>query len=287
MGTRPATWIRSLAVSVAAGLGLILATNHGISLAPEDDPDPSRVGVTEAGRPPARAQRALRSDLSAGFARWEARQPNRISVALAPVGGDDMIRLGAPEIDPTAWSTVKVPLAVAATAENAGLKDQARLAIVESNNNAALALRRGMGADGPQQVEAVLARLGDNTTEFEPGEFGRTQWTLEREAVVAANLPCDAGSAYTYALMGQVIADHSWGLGRVSGAHFKGGWGPRDGGGFLVRQLGVMPTRTGRTGVAVTVVVGDGGYEEGTAAVDATVAWLLRYLDSLPSGRCR
>ena len=98
-----------------------------------------------------------------------------------------------------AWSTIKVPLAIAALRKvGPGARDLAVAAITESDNPASEQMWSLLGdpADAARQVGSVITDGGDTATVVEshrirPGytAFGQTQWTLERQARFAAALP--------------------------------------------------------------------------------------------------
>jgi hypothetical protein len=151
-----------------------------------------------------------------------------------------------------AWSTMKVPVIVASiTCERADWH-AIELAITRSDNDAARRLWQALD-DGPAQVEAVLRRAGDAGTvlEREPdprgwSPFGRTVWTLEAgatfyRALARGELLDPVGTNRVLDLMGRILPEQRWGLGRLPGVRFKGGWGPSEepGGGYEVIQFGV------------------------------------------------
>jgi Beta-lactamase enzyme family len=151
-----------------------------------------------------------------------------------------------------AWSTMKVPVIVASITSGRADWHAIERAITRSDNDAALGLWRELD-DGPAQVEAVLrsAGAGETVLEREPdprgwSPFGRTVWTLEAGATFYRALargelldPADTGRVLD--LMSRVVPEQCWGLGRVPGIRFKGGWGPTEepGGGYEVIQFGI------------------------------------------------
>lgn len=203
-------------------------------------------------------------------------------------GGTLESTLAAP--GPVAWSTSKVPVAVAAlraVADGSSLSDAATVqgnvtaAITASDNAAAQALWDSLGdpATAGAKTEAVLRDGGDDTTTVQtevtrPGltSFGQTAWTTEAQVRFAAGLQCLAGAEPVVAAMGQIAAGQDYGLGRLAGAVFKGGWGPDLSGAYQVRQFGLVPGADGTlVPVAVEVVSPDGSYESGMASLDALV----------------
>jgi outer membrane murein-binding lipoprotein Lpp len=222
-------------------------------------------------------------------------------IAVVPVGRQDVVTWGS-LADGAAWSTIKVPLAVAAVRADGRRPSAttARLvtrAVTASDNAAAESLwaRLGPASAAASAVQAVLRDAGDGTTRVESRRvrppytaFGQTLWSLERQAVFAARLPCLGGAAPVVDAMGQVTSSQRWGLGTLgTGTLFKGGWGPGTDGGYLVRQLGVIPLpQGGMVAVAVAARPADGSFATGTAHLDAIATWLKSHLRDLPQGRC-
>jgi hypothetical protein len=165
-----------------------------------------------------------------------------------------------------AWSTMKVPVIVASITCGRADWHAIDAAITRSDNDAALRLWAALD-DGPAQVEAVLRRAGDADTvlEREPdprgwSPFGRTVWTLEAgatfyRALARGELLGAADTGRVLDAMACVVPEQCWGLGRIPGVRFKGGWGPSEepGGGYEVIQFGV----TGDTVIALSAVAAD------------------------------
>lgn len=174
-----------------------------------------------------------------------------------------------------AWSTSKVPVAIAAVRDN-GVTDEMRLAITASDNEAADKVWRSLGS--PEQAGAAATKTlregGDNTTTIQttvtrPGfsSFGQTRWTLANQAIFGANLQCIPGGPAVSTLMGHIISEQSYGLGAIPGAHYKGGWGPDERGAYFTRQFGFIPGEKPGTflGVAIAAQPSDGSYETSQA----------------------
>jgi Beta-lactamase enzyme family len=161
---------------------------------------------------------------------------------------------------------MKVPVTVAAIEAGHPDWEAIEAAITRSDNAAALRLW-GTLEDGPAQVEAVLRRAGDSRTtlEREPdargwSSFGRTVWTLESaatfyRALARGELLDGAATERVLDLMGRVVPGQRWGLGRIPGVRFKGGWGPSEepGGGYEVIQVGIA----GEVVIALAAVARD------------------------------
>jgi hypothetical protein len=147
---------------------------------------------------------------------------------------------------------MKVPVAVASIEAGIAAWDAVEAAVTRSDNDAARRLWDGLD-DGPGQVEAVLRGAGDAETTLEREQdprgwssFGRTVWTLEAaatfyRALARGDLLGDDDTARVLDAMGRVIPEQRWGLGRLPGIRFKGGWGPSEdpGGGYEVIQVGI------------------------------------------------
>ena len=196
----------------------------------------------------------------------------------------------------TAWSTIKVPLAIAGLRETdpPEATEAMRAAITQSDNEAAESIWEGLGdpAVAAKKVEAVLAEFGAPTpvesqkVRPEFTAFGQTTWTLNDQATFLSSAACDPRNKPIMDLMGQIAPDQSWGLGEIPGAEFKGGWGPSLEGSYLVRQLGVIPVRDGFAVVAVAAEPNSGSFDDGTLDLTQIANWLQQHVDLLPAGNC-
>lgn len=229
------------------------------------------------------------------FATVATAHPGRLGLAYMPVGGGQVQVLGDWSSG-VAWSTIKVPLAVAAMrASGSAELPSATSAIVESDNAAAEDLWASLG-DAPTaaaSVEQVLLDGGDPSTvvQKEPirsgySSFGQTDWPLARQTQFASELQCVDFGAAIVELMKQISPHQSWGLGRIPGAAFKGGWGPGEDGSYLVRQLGIIDVADGSMAVAIAAEPDSGSFDDGTVMLDAVAEMLASNTSSLPYGRC-
>lgn len=244
--------------------------------------------------PLALASPASAEPLQASFAQLANTIPGNVGIAYAPVGQNQVGTLGSLQ-NGVAWSTIKVPLAIAALhANRPNAQDLAAKAVTASDNDAAEQLWSALGPapQAAQQVQAVLRAGGDAGTAVESrrlrpefSAFGQTQWPLARQAVFAAHLPCMAVAAPVYSLMRNTVPDQRWGLASI-GAPTKGGWGPGQGGGYLVRQFGVVGTPAGSLAVALAAEPKDGSFGSGIAALNQMTQWLSAHAAELPGGRC-
>ncbi|MGC4933790.1 hypothetical protein ACLQ3C_08905 [Gordonia sp. DT30] len=235
--------------------------------------------------------------LAAGFRRVATGTGLRVGVAVAPVGRTAHATMVFGDQTPqVAWSSIKVPLAVAAEREN-GRSTAESNAIINSDNSAAEQLWASLGSntEASAKVTAVL-REGGNPNTVVPTQqlrsgftiFGQTVWTLPDAATFAGHLPCMPGTAHVLALMGQVAGNQQWGAEIMSAPKttaVKGGWGPGVDGAYLVRQLGVITYRDGQQSAVAMSAVG-GSMSAGTAALNAIANWLNQNIAALPRGRC-
>ncbi|OBG74565.1 MULTISPECIES: serine hydrolase [unclassified Mycobacterium] len=231
--------------------------------------------------------RPLELALEASFEQLSATVPADVGIAVARP--DRTYSLGR-WWSGVAWSTIKVPLAIAALRSDwLRAKDLAVKAITESDNQASEQLWAQLGgpADAARRVQGVIAEGGDTATVVESRRlrrgftaFGQTQWTLQRQARFAAELPSIPDAADVVDLMQRLSAGQRWGL-AAKGYAAKGGWGPGVRGEYLVRQFGIVPTPSGQWGVALAAEVHDGVFETGVAVLDTLSEWLLSRLPGL------
>jgi hypothetical protein len=239
--------------------------------------------------------------LRAGFDKLAGQLGGSLALAYATVGSADATQLGSWQTGP-GWSTVKVPLAMAAVAKADGMPDAEvmrlmRLSLTASDNAAAEQLWAHLGEPraAAAQVQAVLRSAGDQDTQVQsqrvrPGftAFGQTNWSLARQAGFMARLPCLKNSHEVLALMGDVESDQRWGVGAVGlPAQFKGGWGPNPGGRYLVRQMGIVTLGTGsRIALAIASEPADGLFETGADNLTALARWAVANIKTTGSGGC-
>ncbi len=224
-----------------------------------------------------------------GFASVQRRLSGPASVALVPVGGGRVLAAGELETG-VAWSTSKVPLAIAAlrASDSAQTRRDVTTAIRDSDNPASARLWAGLGLGerAAAKVEAVLREAGDRTTQVPAGRsrppyssFGQMQWSTPDAAGFAARLPCLAGSGPVVAHMRRVTDTQQWGFWHVDGAAVKGGWGPVDGG-YLVRQVAIVPVAQGGS-VGAALLVHAPTFEEATADLDVIAEWAAGFAEPM------
>ncbi|ODQ88627.1 hypothetical protein BHQ17_18305 [Mycolicibacterium holsaticum] len=246
--------------------------------------------------PPALPAHGDEVQLATEFVVLSAELGARVGLVVRGVGvGPTPINLGDWSVGP-AWSTIKVPLAIAGlrASDPPVVTDVMRAAITQSDNAAAESIWASLGdpATAASKVQEVLAEVGDPTivesrkVRPEFTAFGQTEWSLSNQAEFLAAAVCDPRNEPIRALMGHIEPDQKWGLGTIPGAQFKGGWGPSVEGDYLVRQLGVVSTQRGATAVAVAVAPTSGSFSDGTQALTKIAAWLSEHADLLPAGTC-
>lgn len=188
-----------------------------------------------------------------------------------------------------AWSTIKVPLTIAALRAGVGSDELVARTIAQSDNAAAEQLWSLLGdpAEAAQQVQAVISDAGDTTTVVESRRlrhgytaFGQTPWSLARQAQFAAKLPHLPHADYVVDLMKNLTAEHRWGV-AAHGFAAKGGWGPGSDDYYLVRQFAVVAIEAGYVGVALAADAHDGRFETGIDVLNKLGDWVVDHLGEL------
>lgn len=179
-----------------------------------------------------------------------------------------------------AFSTMKVPLAIAALRQNQAFYPDAEAAVTRSDNPAA---HRMFGQVPAASYEGVIREAGARTTTPAGYQTG-TLWTTSDQAEFASGLRCVAGHEPVLDMMGRIVDYQHWGLGRIGGARYKGGWNHYEGG-HLARQFGLIPGPNGDIAVAITAHSSK-GYEGSFAMLDELANGLSVMRGDLPTSRC-
>jgi hypothetical protein len=217
--------------------------------------------------------------LEAGFDELSRSVPAATGVAIAAADGSPLASFGTWSTG-VAWSTIKVPLAIATLRAGVGSHALVADAISQSSNAAAEELWSQLGdpAAAARQVQAVIS---DPTTVVESRRlrpdytaFGQTQWSLVRQAQFAARLPLIPDASGVIDLMHNICPDQRWGL-AAKGFAAKGGWGPGISDGYLVRQFAIVPTEAGHIGVAMAADAQDGVFETGIDVLNDLTDWFV------------
>lgn len=227
-----------------------------------------------------------------GFAALEA-AAGPVGIAVSPVGlGQPVEQLGSLQSG-VAWSTSKVPVAMAAIAAGVANDGDLNAAITASDNAAATNLWNalGGGAQAAAATDEQLRAAGDESTSIESRTlrsgftpFGQTNWALADQARFTAGMACTDTGGQVLGLMGDVIADHRWGFAATGlPAEIKGGWGPgtqpgSDGGSFD-RQMGIVTIDGKPLAVTLASQPPDGSHGTGTSALTKLAQWVVDNAD--------
>ena len=250
------------------------------------------VGGAEA---PARARRGpLPPASGASFARLQAQLGGQIGVAVSGIGFHQRVQTLGQLQTAIAWSTSKVPVAMAIYAAGlAGGRQRDLVAAITASDNAAaerLWTALGSGASAAGAADAQLRAAGDMRTRMQaarlrPGftPFGQTVWRLTDQTRFAAGMPCLTAGAQVLGLMNQIVAGERWGLGAAGvSAQFKGGWGPGSqpgiNGGYLERQFGIVTVRGTPVALSIAALPPDGSHASGTNALTTIARWSVAHV---------
>jgi hypothetical protein len=292
----------AIAGSLLGSLLIIVACAAAV-IALKSEPEPAAASATPTSQapppqpPPAPAPApAPATGLQESFAQFQRETfgGEIAGLVVQPIGRDP-ITVAPWDGETFAWSTIKVPLAIAALREGLGeqLDADIKAALTVSDNEAAERIwaALGSGAEAAGKVQDVLA---DPATvvqaervrpPFTP--FGQTKWQPENQAGFLSRIACETDDPVktVLTLMGQVSAD-TWGLGQIQGTKFKGGWGPGEHSGYLVRQFGILTDAAGAPTTIVAVIVEPGSFEEGQQDLTSIATWLTQHRAELPAGAC-
>lgn len=240
------------------------------------------------------SDRALLSDADRrAFQSLESQLGGRSGIAVSRVGlGQPVTQAGSFQ-SAVAWSTSKVPVAMAAIDAGSGASQSLRQAITASDNTAAEALWRGLGGDQQAAAasDAQLRASGDSSTSIQATvlrsgftAFGQTRWTLTDQTAFTAGLPCTAPGREVLRLMADTVSAQRWGLGSTSwSASLKGGWGPGsepgEDGGYIDRQIGILTSNGRQLAVSIMTQPASGSHEAGIANLDAIARWVVDRID--------
>lgn len=228
----------------------------------------------------------------ASFDRMAATLPGPSGIAVAPVGRGSTVEFVGNLRTGVAWSTSKVPVAMAAIAAGSGSSADLRAAITASDNAAAERLFSGLGGGSSAAAAATrqIRASGDASTAIEERRlrpeytpFGQTLWSLPDQTRFASGMSCSSAGDDALELMRQTIPGQRWGLGTLGGRPaLKGGWGPGrtpgQGDGWLERQFGVV-TISGRQ-VAIALAVASSDHASGTQGLTRLARWAASHVST-------
>ena len=277
---------------LVAGCGNDAGMSHAVSTSN------SAIDGTELPVKPSPAETALKPEadsdpLQVSFAEVSSSILGDVGVAIADADG---VRTFGNWQEGPAWSTIKVPLAIAGLRHS---RDAAAslvpLMIKDSDNDAAEKVWAQLG-DPKQAAEAVQAVLrdgGDPHTAVQSERvrpeftaFGQTVWPAKDQARFAANIPCLEASKAVLDDMHHLAVNQQWGLALREDAAAKGGWGPSENGHYLVRQLALITTPTGTLGFALTAAPADGKLDTGVAQIGRLATWVSAHITGLQGLKC-
>ena len=212
---------------------------------------------------------------------------------IAVAGQDEVYSAGISE-PRAAWSTAKVPVAIAA--ERAGSADPSMIsqAITFSDNAAAENLWQSLGGgqSAASAASAVLAEAGLDVqvqpTVTRPGfsAFGQTQWTVADQARFIGQLGCIAQGSGVLTAMAASDPAQSYGLGSLDNSSFKGGWGPDTNGAYEARQMGTVELNGKKVAVAIYATSPSGAYGSAQQMLSALATELAGAKVQWPKAAC-
>lgn len=248
---------------------------------------------------------AVKAELVSLVSEVEKQYSVTVGVSLQADGG--VLHVGDAG-DLHAWSTVKIPIALAAVQHARTADGQDRIgeitedltrAVAASDNDAALRLWESLGSDAESAaaVDGVFRQAADPTdaerdrTRSDYEGFGDVHWSLDNQVLFADRLACLDGAEPVLDAMGKIIPEHRQGLGLLEGARFKGGWGQETDGTYLLREFGLVGDPGSQVPVAYAVLPGDRSDATARQAAEALVtrmAPLVRTLSTLGGmARCQ
>jgi len=192
----------------------------------------------------------------------------------------------------SAWSTIKVPIALAVAAQDGGFDAAQRglvtAAITLSDNDAAARLFGQLGglSTATAKVADVLRSAGDSQTQVSTqgrdgySTYGQTEWSLTEQqrfmgALLNGCIGDGASRDYVLEQMRHVTSD-TWGLGSAGvPALWKGGWGPGTDGRYLLRQMGAIEVGGTQYAVTLAVIPENGDFATGQGVATEVARWLV------------
>jgi hypothetical protein len=254
----------------------------------------------------------LGAGAAASFESMAASLPASVGLAVVPFGSEEVEEFGSLLESGHAWSSIKVPILATVLkeqGESLGPEEEswATSAITASDNEAAASLfgtiegRQGGLVGASAAVGETLHAAGSAGTEVATAPppagavstYGQTEWPVGEaarffRALGRCEVLAPTGTGYVESLMESVISEQRWGLGeggfpsdwRVG---MKGGWGPEAeaGGGYLVRQSGLIQDANGGVAVAMIAIDESGSYPAGAADLTRIAQWLAEELQGL------
>jgi hypothetical protein len=234
----------------------------------------------------------------------------KVGFAASAMGNSDAsaVITGGSWTGGRAWSSIKVPLAIAAKQKNAStssvtdpygtscnntLDGAIKLAITKSDNCAAWQLWSALGGNNSSassSVEKVLKDGKDTTTTVPKSNCsgltsGCTQWSLVNQAIFAANLPnIPSSSSIMNEMKTHSGGDSAAGLNTFT-AMTKGGWSgsSSSGGDNITRQFGIIKLENGKCSA---VAIGTTANGLAFSKLTEIASVLKNHQSELPAGDC-
>ena len=248
-----------LSVSLLAVLTLFTVS------ACSSDPETGKASAP-ATAPPAPKPDSVRTQLDRAVDKTARKYHAKVGVAIS--AGDDAIAVGDKGKGPV-WSTIKVPIAIAALKDGAD-KSLVDLAIKESDNDAAYSLWSQVQwheGSADKAVEELLEDYGSHA-DIHNTAFGYSTWSLKDQAVFGAELPCIEEADYVHKVLKDIVSWQKIGLSKEKRTRAKSGWGlDEDENEYTYRQFGVHEVTGKRVGVALSVVTDGEDYAKAEPAV--------------------
>lgn len=274
---------------LAAGCTFGSAT---VKTAPETPPPPATAPPPAPAQPPAAADPDT-GTLTASFTALAAQIPGQVGVTIT--NGQRTWSFGTWDTGP-AWSTIKVPLAIAAARHDPTTSGPLiERAITTSDNAAADQLWASLGEPtaAAAAVHQVLADGANPDIQVQAEQirppyspYGQTIWPQADAARFAWTLPCIPNAEPVLDHMRNITPDQQWGLATLDNTATKGGWGPNPDGNYLARQIGLYQTETGTLGVAIATTPDDGTFTTATSILNNLSNWITQNTTELPAAMC-
>jgi len=270
----------------------------GFSSGGPSTPSNSGPGLTPPTTVP--SERILPLSADASFSSLSRNLGGTHGLAITYIGSSQVEVVGSLS-SAVAWSTIKVPMAFAALAQDsdanaANIND----ALTESDNAAAARLWEflGGGTTAANKVQYVLGAAGDFTKvqsekirldNLNLSAYGQTNWSLSNQAKFMATLNRSQIGRDVLSVMRNVVSRYRWGLFTIdSGAAAKSGWGPGsvpgETGSFFIRQMGQANIGGTNYSVAIAAIPASGGFEAGQRHLNEIAKWLETTLENQSSG---
>ena len=263
--------------SYRLGVSLLAALTLFTVSACSSDPETEKASAP-ATASPAPNPDSVRTQLDRAVDKAARKYHAKVGVAIS--AGDVTIAVGDKGKGPV-WSTIKVPIAIAALKDGAD-KSLVDLAIKESDNDAAYSLWSQVQwheGSADKAVEELLEDYGSHA-DIHDTAFGYSTWSLKDQAVFGAELPCIEEAGYVHKVLKDIVSWQKIGLSKEKRTRAKSGWGlDEDDNEYTYRQFGVHEVAGKRVGVALSVVTDGEDYAKAEPAVKYLAHELVDIVD--------